>query len=525
MTDNHLNVNNIEKFINNPPDIINYFVELEVSKILANHKALSVGISCVGQEQLVFSLLIGKRIKELSDLPVIIGGTVLPRIFRRGTLPEEWFKKYFDIVVVNEGEKPLEGILNYLNGRKKCLSEIEGIIFYDSSSNKVVSTKPAAPLSPNEIPIPNFDEMPLSKYFSSEITLPLLASRGCYWGKCAFCHHGMVYGEKHSTYKIDRIRETLEFYSERYRAKCFAFNDEAIPPATLREMGRTFPEHLNTGWSFTGLIRFEKYYNEIDFANASKIGFKSLYVGFESASEKVLRLMKKNNTKETMIKNLSDATKAGILIHCFGFFGFPGEEEVDAEETFNFLIEYQDIIGSVGCGTFSLEHDAPIFHDLESFGVSLRTGNDDLDVYYKYDVKKGINQERAQAWLKKLNDEMLNIPKYASINWIPREHLLIILKHYSVDDVIRWGTELIKWRDTLPGMKINELMLIDQHDEKIILINRLNRNSLHVTGNMAEALKLMIDKNITVKELRNFSEELFVRISSSRKELCDTPVN
>lgn len=391
--------------------------------------------------------------------------------------------------------------------------------------NKVVSTKPAAPLDPTEIPIPNFDEMPLSRYMSSEITLPLLASRGCYWGKCAFCHHGMVYGEKHSAYKTDRILETLKFYSAQYGAKCFAFNDEAIPPNILREMGKTFPEHLNTEWSFAGLIRFEKYYNEIDFANASKIGFKSLYVGFESASEKVLRLMRKNNTQKTMIKNLSDATKAGILIHCFVFFGFPGEEEKDAEETFNFLIKYQNIVGAIGCGTFSLEHDAPIFHELESFGVSLCAGNDDLDVYYKYAVKKGINQDRAEVWLKKLNDEISKIAKYAAINWIPREHLLIILKYYSVDEIINWGTELIEWRDTPPNMKISDLMLIEQNDQNIILINRLNRKSLHVTGNMAEALKLMFDKNITVKELRNFSEELFIRISSSKRELYDTSAN
>lgn len=127
-----LKIENIEKFLRNTPDIINDFIKLEVDRMLKKTESLSVGISCVGQEQLVFSLLIGKRIKELSNLPVIIGGTVLPRIFRRGTLPDEWFKKYFDIVVVNEGEKPLEHLLNYFNNRKISLSEIEGIVFYDS---------------------------------------------------------------------------------------------------------------------------------------------------------------------------------------------------------------------------------------------------------------------------------------------------------------------------------------------------------------------------------------------------------
>lgn len=509
ITNNCLNSTNIEKFIDNPPKVIRFFVESEVKKIMDDCNSLSFGISCIGQEQLVLSLLIGRRIKELSGLPVVVGGTILSRIFKRGTLPKSWFKKYFDIIVINEGEKPLEGLLNYFNNKQCELKEIDGVVFYDVTLDKIISTNPSKPLNPIDIPIPNFDGMPLSKYISSEITLPLLSSRGCYWGKCSFCHHGMVYGEKYSTYEVDIILETLNTYSERYGAKCFAFNDEAIPPKILRKMGLLFPNHFDSGWSFTGLIKFEKYFNKADFENANQVGFKSLYVGLESASEKVLKLMKKSNTKETMLKNLSDATTAGILIHCFVFFGFPGENEEDAEETYNFLLENKSIIGSVGCGTFSLEHDAPIFHDLASHGVSLLIeDNNSLNVYYKYKVEQGINQKRAQFWSKKLNDKIFNTPKYAATNWIPREHQLIILKHYSLAEIINWGENLIRWRNTPPSMAISDLILTNRENQIIIMVNRLNRKSLYITGYTAKALVLMIERNIKISELREFSENL-----------------
>lgn len=520
------NERNLEDFVESPPLIISSFVDTEVTRILSENPARSIGLSCIGQEQLAFTMLLGKRFKELGNLPVVVGGTILPRIHNKGTLPSAWLGKYFDIVVVNEGEKPLEQLMRYFIYKDRNLNDIEGIIFLDHDSKKIISTNPATPLTPTETPIPDFDDMPLTRYFSSEVTLPLLSSRGCYWGKCAFCHHGMIYGEKHSSYEVDSILQTLNFYAERYGVNCFAFNDEAIPPKILKKMGALFPSNSSSGWSFTGLIKFEKNFKKSDFANASRIGFKSLYVGLESASEKVLQLMKKRSSKEIMISNLSDATEAGILMHCFVFFGFPGEDEADAQQTYDFLLANRDIIGSIGCGVFTLEHDAPIFHDLEAFGVSLLPeGTKNLNIYYQYKVKSGIAAKRANAWAKQLNDEIFNIPKYASINWIPREHQLSIFKHCTAQEISRWGEELIKWRHTLPNMQIGQLVLSKKDDEGITLVNRLNRKSFHVTGYTANALSLMLERNISIAELRELSEELFTHIASSRDVLPEFTVD
>jgi len=243
-------------------------------------------------------------------------------------------------------------------------------------------------------------------------------------------------------------------------------------------------------------------------------------VGLESGSDSVLKLMNKKNSKETMVRNLSDATKAGILMHCFVFFGFPGEKEEDAEQTYKFLLTHQDIVGSIGCGVFSLEHDAPIFYSLEAFGVILSPiDKSTLDVYYKYNVKKGITHEKAKAWEKKLNNALFNNPKYASTNWIPREHLLSILKYHDIQKITEWGKELIRWRNIPRSMRIGQLVLSSSDNDSIILVNRLNRKSLHITGYTAKALNLMLDKNISVSELRNFSEEIFNHISSSKSVL------
>ena len=100
------------------------------------------------------------------------------------------------------------------------------------------------------------------------------------------------------------------------------------------------------------------------------IGFRSLYIGLESANERVQRHMKKDNTQEVMVSNLQDAHDAGIWNHTFNFFGFPTETQDEAMETADFLIEHADIIHSEGTGTFSFEHNAPIARDPAYYGAT-----------------------------------------------------------------------------------------------------------------------------------------------------------
>ena len=42
------------------------------------------------------------------------------------------------------------------------------------------------------LPPPDYDGLPLEKYFAPELVLPYDPTRGCYWGKCTFCHYGLA---------------------------------------------------------------------------------------------------------------------------------------------------------------------------------------------------------------------------------------------------------------------------------------------------------------------------------------------
>jgi hypothetical protein len=493
----------LERMVISPPPLLQKFVEVAITEHILPHRPKVIGISCLGLDQLYFTFLLGSLLKKYCDYPIIVGGTVLPRIFDRGALKPKWFSSFFDIVVRNEGEKPCEKMLGNINSNRPISEDVPGIIYLGQS--EVVSSKPARPLNAAELPYPDFSDLPLENYFSADITLPLLSSRGCYWGKCEFCHHGMVYGEKYGAYGIEQVLETVKYLASRYNVKHFAFNDEAIPPKILRAMGKIFPKYDVSGWNFTGLIKFENYFQKSDFENLADIGFRSIYVGLESASERVLELMKKNNKQETIVKNLTDATAAGIWMHCFLFFGFPGETDKDAQETYDFVLSNSDIIGSFGSATFVLEHNAPIFHHLNDFGLQIsQSAQNDVDVYYDYILSDGITPKRALYWMNKLNNAALSIPKYQAIGWVPREHLLSLLSMIEPGELTELGLS-IRNSDGLPSnAKLAELTSIYRNPSEKdcwIVINRLNQRVMSTTGSAATLTKLFYEHEFTLNEI------------------------
>ena len=64
---------------------------------------------------------------------------------------------------------------------------IENLIWRDALRAACSTTRSREPLDIKTLPTPDFDGLPLDKYFSPELVLPLAITRGCYWGKCVFC--------------------------------------------------------------------------------------------------------------------------------------------------------------------------------------------------------------------------------------------------------------------------------------------------------------------------------------------------
>ena len=352
-----------------------------------------VGISIVLQQQMFSSMTFCALIKQhFPHIHVTIGGNTVTRL--RDVLPQSPLFQYFDSAVVYEGETAFVQLVSAV-GAKRSLADVPNTIYKDETGVHVSATSFAEDMQ--TLPPPDFDGLPLEKYFVPTKILPYLATRGCYWGRCEFCDHGEGYTAGYRSKKIQDILGEITHLRDKYGAKHFHFTDESYPPALFRKLTRGLIDS-KMGIAWTTHMRFEKSLLEDQvWQDAKDSGCKYLHFGYESGNERVLKLMDKATTTEIMTKHLKYTAEAGIWNHCMGFFGFPGETREEAWSSVEFLEQNKDHVHSLGFGTFDLGRHNPVAKHPEKFGVTAyRNPEWDLALDYYFTVKQGLSIEDAE---------------------------------------------------------------------------------------------------------------------------------
>jgi radical SAM superfamily enzyme YgiQ (UPF0313 family) len=353
-----------------------------------------IGISVVLQQQLFSTATFCALIKQqFPNIHVTIGGNTVTRL--RDVLPETpKLFCLFDSAVVYEGETAFLRLVEAV-GAGDDFSRIPNVIYRDDTGIKTSALTYAEDMA--ALPPPDFDGLPLEKYFVPEPMLSYLATRGCYWGRCEFCDHGEGYTAGYRTKKIEQIIEEIRGLKTKYQVRHFHFTDESYPPALFRKLCRQLiDKNLDILWQTH--MRFEKsLLEESVWKDAWASGCRYLHFGYESGDERVLKLMDKATTKDVIRQSLQLSADVGIWNHAMGFFGFPGETRDEAWSSVRFLEENKDLVHSVGFGTFDLSKHTPVAKHPEKWGVTAYKNPEwDLALDYYYTVKEGLSVEEAE---------------------------------------------------------------------------------------------------------------------------------
>ncbi len=352
-----------------------------------------IGLSIVLQQQMFSTMTFCSLIKQhFPHIHITIGGNTVTRL--RDVLPQSPLFQYFDSAVVYEGETAFIQLVSAV-GAKRSLAEVPNTIYKDETGIHTSPTSYAEDLA--TLPPPDFDGLPLEKYFVPTKILPYLATRGCYWGRCEFCDHGEGYTAGYRSKKIQDILVDIQFLRDKYGTRHFHFTDESYPPALFRKLAHGLIES-QMGIVWTTHMRFEKsLLDEQVWQDAKESGCKYLHFGYESGVERVLQLMDKATTTEIMTKHLQLTANAGIWNHCMGFFGFPGETKEEAWQSVEFLEQNKDHVHSLGFGTFDLGRHNPVAKHPDRWGVTAYKNPEwDLALDYYYTVKNGMSIEEAE---------------------------------------------------------------------------------------------------------------------------------
>jgi hypothetical protein len=374
----------------------NMFVELYHAGVIQDIRRLQpdvVGISIPSMPQMLAGMTLAHLVKE-SGLPihVTVGGPHISML--RDELvktPAIW--QLIDSAVVFDGEAPLLRLVEAVS-QGKDLSQVPNLIYRDGQQVRVNQRQEPAKIS--NLPLPDFDGLPLDRYLAPKLVLPLLTARGCYFGKCAFCNVGYGEPETFSQLRAEHLAGQMLELHRKYGACHIFFSDEAVTPRNLKHLSVILTD-AGAPVNWGGCARFERVISKDLLKQMHAGGCRMILFGLESASEPIMQAMVKGTELEHMSRILRESAEAGIWNHTFFFFGFPGETLDDAQQTVNFLYAHKPYIHSAALGTFLMERYSPAHRFPQAYGVKrvIEDPEKDLAIYFDYEVEFGMDERMA----------------------------------------------------------------------------------------------------------------------------------
>jgi len=333
---------------------------------------LVVGISLEFASQSVQALALGNLIKErFPGVHVTMGGAYLSQwVLLMG---DAQFGRLFtctDSVVCGEGEESFTRLLECVAGQGD-VREVPNLLARHPSSGEVTRFRELEYPDIEKLPVPDFSDLDLEDYLIPTPVIPYVISRGCYWGKCAFCQNR--YGDsrmrRYQTVPVEKALTEMSELSERHGTNHFNFSNDVLDPAYLRRFSQAL---LSSGKKFVWNtdLRAEKSITRELCRSAAKAGLNSVAIGFESACQRTLDAMNKGKRVEDVRRVMKDLYDHGVAVQAMGILGFPGETEDEAELTIRFLEENTDRISYYVVGLLMVVPGSRMHETPEAYGVT-----------------------------------------------------------------------------------------------------------------------------------------------------------
>ncbi|MFH1721042.1 MAG: radical SAM protein [Candidatus Altiarchaeota archaeon] len=246
-----------------------------------------------------------------------------------------------DYVIKGEFDYPL---LELAQGKRE--EDIKNLYW---KKNGIVNSNPTRPLLDSR----QLDELPfvtdfyrrhldIKRYHVPQELYPfvdLFTGRGCAWGHCTFCLwvHSFIPGQVYNLRSIGNVIEEIKFVKQNIKkAKEVFIQDDTLTSQRARELSNAIlSEGIDMIWSCYARGNMDAK----TLVLMKKAGCRTLHVGYESASNKVLKNTKKGLTAERMTKFTKEAKKAGLRIHGDFLMGLPGETRESIKKTISWAKE------------------------------------------------------------------------------------------------------------------------------------------------------------------------------------------
>lgn len=425
----------IDYFFLNPPDkqgeffnLFNTYSKQSQFHLLYNHKQIfDIAYGFVGRYlekakpaflgfsvidgNVDASLAIAKLIKErYPNIKILFGGNGV-EVLDFGRLPNSNYTTneytFIDAISRGDGEMTLVEILKS-DWSEESLMNIKGLIW--QCNGVFVHNKMRENIDMDSLPFPDYSPLEDNYYYKStyQYNVPLVMSRGCPY-RCSFCSVPDFIPEFRYR-NVNNVIDEIKYWVSKGETNFFC-HDSIINgnPKWLKDFCEKIIENdLHITWG--GNMRLQAPMRDINTMRLyRKAGLMKMITGFESASEPVLRHMKKytdvKGVKE-IFENVRQINKENEWPMQFAMqliIGYLNETEKDFQKTMDFIEEYSDCMAEIlTCSAFLIHQPLLIrWRDTEKQWIEYINGVN-FSTKYNTPMDRLDRLERIEELFKKI---------------------------------------------------------------------------------------------------------------------------
>ncbi|MEN8244744.1 MAG: RiPP maturation radical SAM C-methyltransferase [Thermodesulfobacteriota bacterium] len=338
--------------------------------------------------QMTASLYIMREIKRINPrVKIVVGGTTFCGPSARDFLD---VFTHIDFIVQGEGEVPLLELIRFFNNGNKLdkKQDIPGIV--SRHSQNILSARFSQVSDLEQLPCPEYkDYFQTLQRFSPENrffpTLPIEASRGCWWkrstfqanvaeaqtrGKhihkngCAFCNLNLQW-QGYRTKAPRQVAREIDALTSNHQTLSVAFMDNIMPNSKGRGPFKEIRQ-LGKDVQLFGEIRANTTLPEL--VRMQRAGFQEVQVGIESLSAGLLKKMNKGTRVIQNLEIMKHCEMLGLKNSSNLILGFPGSEVKDVTETLE-AIDFAMPFQPLKPVRFWLGLESPVWKSYREFNI------------------------------------------------------------------------------------------------------------------------------------------------------------
>jgi anaerobic magnesium-protoporphyrin IX monomethyl ester cyclase len=371
------------------------------------HDYLFCGVTIPFSANLTLGLATFEALSAVHPSAVrVVGGTAISDVYKYRAAPDSLlpFKRVCDYLYMGEAETGIEQLGAFFRG--ECPAPPSQVIDlarptdqirlqYIALSERAEAQKKFTPYAWQKNP-PDYDWIEWDLYLAPEKRVNCSPSRGCFWNQCTFCDYGL---NEDGPTAPSRAMDPETFVSHLTALAAQGIRHiylavDSIAPNFLSAFAdRLLAAGLDIHWSSQFFLT--KSFNDDLVDRLVRSGLRLASFGFESGSSRVLERMGKGKRHaEGVFRPVLDVfRRSPVGLQPLFFFGFPGEDDRDRQETVDFLCDESDVLCTVSKGgLFALLPGSIVAKDPARFGVRniRRNAGDDIAGGLSYELDEGV---------------------------------------------------------------------------------------------------------------------------------------